>query len=94
VDPPGEGHCAACAGPRQIRVVYQFHYIHVLWLLAVAYRNEFLLMCDTCGRGVAANPAGMRQVFRQLQRVAGVSLGAVHLLFGKTGFLLVLVPGW
>lgn len=73
--------------------VYQFHYVHVFWLTAVAYRNEFVLMCDTCGRGISANPEQMRQVFRELEGVLALPLGAIHLLFGQTGFLVVLVLG-
>jgi len=74
-------------------VIYQFRYIHFFWLVAVAYRNEFLMVCGACGRGVAANPAGARQVFRELEGVVGLPLGPFHVLFGQTGFLLVLVLG-
>ena len=75
----------------QFRVIYQFRYVHVFWLVAVAYRNEFLLICDGCSRGIAAEPAERRQVFRELEGVMALPLGPVELLFGQTGFLLVLV---
>jgi hypothetical protein len=75
-------------------VIYQFHNVHVFWLVAAVYKNEFLLMCDGCGRGIAANPAEKRQVFRELEGVLALSLGPLHLLFGQTGFLLVLVPAY
>ena len=90
---PADGFCARCAGVRQLRVFYPFRYMHVFWLVAVAYRNEFLLMCDMCGRGIAAQPAEKRQVFRELDGPLALSLGPLHLLFGQTGFLLVLVLG-
>jgi hypothetical protein len=74
-------------------VIYQFRYIHIFWLVAVAYRNEFLLVCDECGRGIAANPAEKGQVFRELDAALALPPGPLHLLSGQTGFLVVLVPG-
>ena len=72
-------------------MIYQLHYVHVFWLVAVAYRNEFLLICDGCSRGIAAQPAERPQVLRELEGVLALSIGPVELLFGQTGFLLVLV---
>ena len=48
-------HCTVCAGPRTYRLICQYGYFGVMFLLNFVTRKEYLSLCEVCWRGYKLN---------------------------------------